>query len=81
MKLNLLQFLIKIFYFKLINILVSETLKIGNKVTDFFTRKEYNKEIVKAGMIDINVEKVEIVRENVRDFAQKMSVLEFNSII
>jgi len=55
MKLNLLQFLIKVFYFKLINILVSETLKIGNKVTDYITREEFNKELVHAGMIDINV--------------------------
>ena len=78
---NLIGFLLKVSLLNLIYFLVKETLKIGNKVTDFFTRKEYNKEIVKAGMIDINVEKVEIVRENVRDFAQKMSVLEFNSII
>ena len=49
------KFLIKVTWFRLIYFIVRETLKIGNKITDYFTREEFNKELVYAGMIDINV--------------------------
>ena len=40
---NLTGFLLKVYLFNLIYFLVIESLKIGNKVTDFFTRDEYNR--------------------------------------
>ena len=52
---NLIGFLLKVSLLNLFYFLVRETLKIGNKVTDYITREEFNKELVHAGMIDINV--------------------------
>ena len=52
-----------------------KTLTIGKKETDDYTREEYNKLIAEDGMIDINVHKKEVVKEEVKVFAQKYSVL------
>jgi len=49
------KFLIKVCLFNLIYFIERKTLKIGNRVTDFFTREEYNNELIRSGMIDINV--------------------------
>jgi len=42
-KLILTGFLLKVSLFSLIYFIERKTLKIGNKVTDFFTRDEYNR--------------------------------------
>ena len=54
---------------------------IGKKDTDDYTREEYNQLMKEALMIDINYYKKEIIRENVKSFAKKLSVLEFNAMI
>ena len=51
------------------------TLSIGKKETDDYTREEYNRLISVDGMIDINVHKKEVVKEKVKVFAQRLSVL------
>ena len=46
-----------------------KTLRIGKKETDDYTREEYNKPIDEDGMIDINEQKKEVVKEEVKVFA------------
>jgi len=56
-------------------------LLIGDKDNDDYTRTEYNQLMKEALMIDINYSKKEIIKENVKSFAKKFSVLEFNAMI
>jgi hypothetical protein len=56
-------------------------LRIGKKETDDYTREEYNKLIAEDGMIDINDQKKEVVKEKVKAFALKNSIIEFNAMI
>ena len=56
-------------------------MSIGNKNTDHYTREEYNQLMKEALMIDINYYKKEIIKENVKSFTKKLSVLEFNAMI
>ena len=58
-----------------------KTLGIGNKESDSWTRVEYNKLIEEAGMIDINTKMKEFIQEEVREFAQGISVMEFSTKI
>jgi hypothetical protein len=57
------------------NFLVTPTLSIGKKETDDYTREEYNRLISIDGMIDINVHKKDVVKEKVKVFALRHSVL------
>ena len=58
-----------------------KTLRIGKKETDDYTREEYNKLIAEDGMIDINDQEKEVVKEKVKAFALKNSIIEFNAMI
>ena len=56
-------------------------MSIENRGTDDYTRDEYNKLKEEAGIIDINTKKKEFIKEEVREFAQKTSILELSSMI
>ena len=60
---------------------MEKTLSIGNKEEDDYTKEEYHQLIKEAGMIDINIFKKEAIKEDVRNFANKLTVLDFNVMI
>ena len=79
---SLIKFNTKVFNHSSLNHwLVKKTLSIGNKDTDDYTRAEYNKLMKEAGMIDINDEKKEVIKIKIKDFAENLTVLQFNSMI
>jgi hypothetical protein len=65
----------------LINHLAKKTLSIGDKETNDYTRTEYNQLLKEALMVDVNEYKKNFIKENVKSFAKKLSVLEFNAMI
>ena len=56
-------------------------MSIGNKDNDDYTREEYSQLLKEASMIDVNEYKKEFLKENVKSFVKKLSVLEFNAMI